>query len=189
MNQSDLRQLYGKPSELVTEAHVPFLDDTAQSFIRACRFLLISSSNEQGFVDISPRGGEPGFVSIVDNRTIEFLDMPGNKKILTFTNIINNSRVGLMFVVPGNLELLRAYGNAELITDKQQIAESGGNGENNKGLVRVHIKKVFPHCGKAITQAELWNPDSWQNEAASQVPGIIDMARGMASARQGESDD
>jgi len=186
MSQSDLRQLYGKPSELVREAHVPFLDDTARRFIRTCRLLLISSINEEGFVDISPRGGEPGFVRIVDNRTIEFLDIPGNKKILTFTNIVNNSRVGLMFVVPGILELLRAYGNAELITDQKQIAESGGNSENNKGLVRVHIKKVFPHCGKAITQADLWNPDSWQNEATSEVPGIFDMARGMASARQGE---
>jgi PPOX class probable FMN-dependent enzyme len=188
MDQIDLRQLYGKPSELVREAHVPFLDDTAQRFIRACCFLIISSHNDEGFIDISPRGGEAGFVRITDKRTIEFLDMPGNKKILTLTNVIKNNRVGLMFVVSGNRELIRAYGTAELISDKQEIAKWGGDVASNKVLVRVHLEKVFPHCGKAIGKADLWNHESWQNEASENVPGLLDMAKGMASARREDCD-
>lgn len=186
MNESDLRQLYGTPSERVSEAHAPFLDDTAQRYVRACRFLLISSLNEQGFIDISPRGGDAGFIRVVDNRTIEFLDLPGNKKILTFTNIAKNSSVGLMFVVSGNRDLMRAYGTAVLISDKEGILEWGGDVDQNRVLVRIHINKVFPHCGKAITKADLWNPESWQDSALLAVPGLLEMAKGMASARLDE---
>ena len=188
MSQNDLRQLYGTPSELVKEAHVPFLDDTAQRFIGACRFLLISSSNEEGFIDTSPRGGDAGFIRIVDNRTIEFLDIPGNKKILTFTNIAKSDKVGLIFFVSGNNDFIRAYGSAQLISDQKQILQWGGDVASNKVLVRIHIKKVFPHCGKAATKADLWNPDAWQGEAMSAVPGLVEMAKGMASARQDSHD-
>lgn len=184
MNNSDLRALYGTPRELVKEAHAPFLDDTAARFIRACRFLLISSSNSEGFIDISPRGGDAGFIRIVDNRTIEFLDIPGNKKILTFTNIADNDKVGLMFIISGSQHLMRAYGSVELISDPKQILEWGGDVDSNRVLVRVHINKVFPHCGKAITKADLWNPESCQGEAALAIPSLLDMAEGMASARR-----
>ena len=188
MNPIDLRELYGKPSELVREAHAPFLDDTAERFIRACRLLLISSCNDEGFIDISPRGGEAGFVRIKDKRTIEFLDMPGNKKILTLTNVTKNNKVGLVFFVSGNRELMRAYGTAELISEKQDIVKWGGDIASNKVLVRVNLEKVFPHCGKAIGKADLWNSESWQSEASANVPGLLDMAKGMASARRDASD-
>ena len=84
--------------------------------------------------------------------------------------------------------LSSAYGTVELISDKQQIAEWGGDVESSKVLVRVHLEKVFPHCGKAIGKADLWNHESWQNEASADVPGLLDMAKGMASARRGDSD-
>tara|TARA_B110000503_G_scaffold131241_1_gene205555 strand:- start:858 stop:1427 length:570 start_codon:yes stop_codon:yes gene_type:complete len=188
MSKIDLRQLYGEPSELVREAYAPFLDDTAQRFIRASRLLLISSGNDEGFVDISPRGGEAGFIRIIDKRTIEFLDMPGNKKILTLTNVTKNNKVGLMFVVSGNPELIRAYGTAELIRDEQEIVKWGGDIVSNKVLVRVHLEKVFPHCGKAIAKSDLWNHEFWQSEASENVPGLLDMAKGMASARRDDYD-
>ena len=77
---------------------------------------------------------------------------------------------------------------AELINDKQEIEKWGGDVPNNKVLVRVHLKKVFPHCGKAIGKADLWNHESWQNEASDNVPGLLDMAKGMASARREDCD-
>ncbi|MDA9367997.1 pyridoxamine 5'-phosphate oxidase family protein [Flavobacteriaceae bacterium] len=188
MSEIDLRQLYGEPRELVREAYVPFLDETAQRFIRASRLMLISSCNDEGFMDISPRGGAAGFIRIIDKRTIEFLDMPGNKKILTLSNVKKNNKVGLMFVVSGTQELLRAYGTVELIEDEQKITDLGGDTSRNKILVRVNLKKIFPHCGKAMAASDLWNHETWHGDTSEKVPGLVDMAKSMAIARQQDDD-
>ena len=185
MNKTELRQLFGEPKELVREAHAPILDATAMRFIGTCRFLLISTINEDGYIDISPRGGDEGFIKIVDDKTIEFLDIPGNRKILTFSNLVNNDKVGLLFIVAGNSELLRVYGRAELITDENEILDCGGRVDRNKVLVRIHVNKVFPHCGNAMSKANFWDAETWGTSADADFPTLKEMAIGMAAARGG----
>ena len=59
----------------------------------------------------------------------------------------------------------------------------GGEPDKNKTLVSIQIEKVFPHCPKALNFAHLWDSSTWIDAKAAGVPGLLDMAKGMAASR------
>lgn len=78
-----------------------------------------------GRLDASPRGGEPGFVPVVDETTLWIPDAPGNNRLDSFANIVETGRVGMLFLIPGIDETLRVNGRAHLSTDpdkREQLA-------------------------------------------------------------------
>lgn len=178
-----LQTLYGQPRDIVVDAWAPQLEETAIRFIRNSPLVVLSSINESGFVDISPRGGTPGFIEILDEKHIAFLDQPGNKKLHSLHNLLNNPKVGLMFMIPGVKEILRAYGIVDLCHDQQKIEAMGGESDKNRTLVTIQIEKVFPHCPKAMNFARLWDSSTWVDPAEAGVPGLLEMAKGMAASR------
>ena len=182
-SDQQLQALYGRPSDIVNDAWAPQLEETAISYIENAPLMLLSSVNESGFMDISPRGGPPGFIAILDDKHIAFLDQPGNKKLHSLYNLLNNPKVGLMFMIPGVKEILRAHGIAKLSHDKDEIEKMGGDPGKNKTLVTILIEKVFPHCPKALDFAHLWDSSTWVDAKELGVPGLLDMAKGMAASR------
>ncbi len=151
---------YGQPKGHLNEKELPKLNKHSKHFITISPFLVLSTSAaNDGPADASPRGDAPGFVQILDDKTIAIPDRPGNRRADSFHNIIENTEVGLLFMVPGMNEILRINGRAKLTTDTEILASMQVKGKLPKAALIVQIKDVYMHCGKAIIRADLWNPD------------------------------
>jgi len=132
------------------------LEKYSRQFIELSPFLVISSMGTDGVADISPRGEKPGFVKILDDKTVAIPDRPGNNRIDTFTNILSNPAVGLIFLIPGMNEVLRLQGDAEIRDDEDLMARFEVNGKLPRAVVVVKLREVYLHCAKAIMRSELW---------------------------------
>lgn len=123
--------------------------------------LFISTTGADGRADVSPRGDLPGFVKILSDQTIAIPDRPGNRRVDTMSNILAHpgASVGLVFLVPGVDEVLRASGRAIISADPKILATMAVNGKTPKLAIVISLDEVFFHCGKALKRAGLWDPD------------------------------
>jgi predicted pyridoxine 5'-phosphate oxidase superfamily flavin-nucleotide-binding protein len=96
----ELREVIAPPSELVTEKEVSAFDEYCRDFIARSPFVLVASSDGHGSIDISPKGDPPGFVQVLDGRTLAIPDRPGNHRADTFVNVVRHPHVGLIFLSP-----------------------------------------------------------------------------------------
>lgn len=180
-DEAALRGLYNDPKPLVTAAKAARLDALCRRFISLSPLVIVSSRRAEGAIDISPRGGAPGFVAALDDRTLAIPDAPGNNKVETMTNLTRDPSVGLMFVIPGIDEMLRLHGRATISTDPEVLSRvADGTGAPKSALV-VAVDLVYPHCGKAFKRARLWAPDSQRERKRDQVPTLGEIAVAMAN--------
>jgi PPOX class probable FMN-dependent enzyme len=114
----DLRGVYEPANELAVKKELDHVDRHARDFIAASPFVVLSTSDADGWPDASPRGDAAGFVKVVGEKRLHLPDRPGNNRLDTLENIMRNPRVGLLFLVPGRLETLRVNGRARLLTDQ-----------------------------------------------------------------------
>lgn len=157
-----LRQLYRMPSKLVESKKTGHLDEITASVVRSSPFFLVSSSDADGNCDVSPRGGPPGQLVVLDDKTIVFPDLNGNNLIDSLTNFIENPKIGLLVLTPGRDETLRIDGTARLTTDPELLGLWEGSLRQPKVAIVVTVENAFMHCAKAFRRAEFWNPESWQ---------------------------
>ena len=121
--------------------------------------VIVSSVGTDG-LDNSPRGDAPGFVRIIDQNTLALPDRPGNNRIDTLRNVLHDSRVSLLFIIPGIGETLRVNGTA-LISDEPAMLESFAvNGKPAKTVLLVTVDAAFFHCSKAFVRSDAWNPET-----------------------------
>ncbi len=154
----DLRAQAGPVAPLVAAKVLHTLDVHATRFIALSPFVVIASSGPGG-ADASPRGDAPGFVRVLGPATLLIPDRPGNRRLDSYLNLIDNPQIGLLFLVPGIDETLRVNGAAQITTDAGLLAPCAINGRVPlRGLV-VRIGEVFFHCGKALIRSALWNAD------------------------------
>jgi PPOX class probable FMN-dependent enzyme len=156
-----LRQLLGNPHPFTKEKIGSRLDDVSREFIGATPLLFLSTVNVDGRPTVSPKGDAAGFVSIVDEQTLIIPERPGNKLMMGFENILDNGRIGLIFVQPGVEETLRVNGRATLCLDPSLQEQMAANGKPALLLIKVEIEEVFFHCAKAFKRSKAWQPDSW----------------------------
>ena len=155
-----LREHFGEPNDLVKQAVVPKLDRHCRRFIEHSPFLVIGSQPGSGSADVSPRGDPPGFVRVLDDATLLIPDRPGNKRVDTMHNVLENPRVALLFLVPGINECLRVNGRAEITTDQALLAPAAVNGKAPATGILVHVDEAMIHCAKAMMRAKLWEPET-----------------------------
>jgi len=155
-SEAQLREIIGHPSELVKNKTIHELDAVCRAFIAEAPFLLIASADAQGRMDVSPKGDPPGFVQVLDNTTLLIPDRPGNRRADTFLNILENPRIGLLFLIPGKRETLRVNGEAALIQDADLREPLAVNGKIPKLLLAVNVEEAFFHCPKCIMRSDLW---------------------------------
>ena len=155
-----LRAHFGEPSDLVKLAVVPKLDRHCRRFIEHSPFLVIGSQAPGGAADVSPRGDPPGFVRVLDDATLLIPDRPGNKRVDTMHNILENPHVALIFFVPGINECLRVAGRAQVTTDRALLAPAAVNGKAPATGILVHVDEALIHCAKAMMRAKLWDPET-----------------------------
>jgi PPOX class probable FMN-dependent enzyme len=152
-----LRQIYGYPSERAQRKCLNHLDVHCRKLIAAAPFLVIGSSHRCGAADVSPRGDTLGFVRVLDDKTLLIPDRPGNNRIDTLSNIIENPDVALLFLIPGMNETLRVNGTAAITQDPDLLLSSAIHGKVPKAAILVTVAEAFLHCAKALIRSRLWD--------------------------------
>lgn len=158
-SEADLREVLGSPSEAVLVKISDRLNGLTRQWIERSPFLCIATASSGGNLDVSPRGDPPGFVRILDERTLLIPDRPGNKIADTLRNVIDTGRVALLFVVPGVDDTFRVNGSATLTDDAGLLAPSSVEGKVPKLGILVSIEECYGQCAKAFKRSDLWNPD------------------------------
>ena len=172
-----LRELYENPGELVIMKEKTCLDQYSRRFLELSPFAVIATSDKNGKLDSSPRGDYPGFIKSIDDNTVAIPDRPGNNRIDSLTNIIENPKIGILSMVPGFDECLRINGNACLVTSMELLSQFEYNGKLPKSIILVSIEEIFFHCGKAIIRSGLWKAESKVDRSAMPSLGRILMAQ------------
>lgn len=162
---TELRSVLGQPSHRVLRKKISLLDGHCEAFIGKAAFVLVASADRRGRMDLSPKGDPPGFVRVLDNRTLAIPDRPGNRRIDTFRNVLENPQVGLLFLVPGKHETLRVAGRASIVRDAALLASMGVEGKVPEFALVVHVEQAMFHCGKCIIRSGLWSAERWPDPA------------------------
>ncbi|MEN8196823.1 MAG: pyridoxamine 5'-phosphate oxidase family protein [Pseudomonadota bacterium] len=165
-NRDALREVVGQPMALAATKEMPRLDRHCRAFIALSPFLCMGTMSADGKADVSPRGDPPGFVKVLDDRTVLIPDRPGNRRADSMTNLLANPSIGLIFFVPGVEETLRLNGRATIVRDAALLADMAVNGKAPKLAIRVAIDEVFFHCAKALKRSRLWDPETRIERAA-----------------------
>ncbi|MCE7993013.1 MAG: pyridoxamine 5'-phosphate oxidase family protein [Roseivirga sp.] len=174
-NTDQLVDLYGTARGRAKDKVLEALEKHCINFIGKSPFLVLSSFNSTGQVDASPRGGSPGFVKVLDEKTIAIPDGKGNNRLDSFRNIVDTGRAGLLFLIPGMDETLRLNGTAYLTTEASIIDLFTDQRHRPKTCLIIEIEEVFLHCAKALMRSELWSASS-QIER-SELPTIGQMLK------------
>lgn len=157
---SELRTVYKPPAPRAAQKVLDHLDDHCQNFIALSPLCILSSANADGQADASPRGDPPGFVQILDDKTLLLPDRPGNNQVDSLQNIVQNSGVGLLFFVPGMNETLRVKGKAEIVTDDDLLEPMKMRNRAPISGLRVTVEEAFLHCGRALIRSRVWDPEA-----------------------------
>ncbi len=179
-----LRNLYGPARERSLKKEIPSLDAHAVRFIGLSPFVVLASSDAQGHMDASPRGGDAGFVKVLDEQTLLLPDAPGNNRLDTLENIIATGRLGTLFMVPGFDETLRMNGRAVLSTDPADLALCADARRTPALVIRLTVESVYLHCAKALMRSALW--DASRHIERSRLPSMGEMLRDQIRAFKGE---
>lgn len=155
-----LRVLYKPATGLAIDKQLDYLDGHCQNFIQHSPFVVIATSNQAGETDASPRGGEKGFVQVLDEKTLLIPDWPGNNRLDSFENIISNGQIGLLFLIPGVDETLRINGRAALHTDEELCMQCGEGDKLPKLVVNISVDEAYLHCAKSLMRSRLWQPET-----------------------------
>ena len=156
----DLRSRYGEPSENAVRKSLDRLDRHCRRFIELSPFVVLATSGADGRADCSPRGDPPGFVAVLDDRTILLPDRRGNNRTDSLRNVLENPHVGLLFMIPGANETLRLNGRATLTTDPERLAPLAVNGRAPRSGLLIEVEEVFLQCTKALVRSRLWADES-----------------------------
>jgi hypothetical protein len=157
-SQEDLREHFGQLSPLAEKKVLNHIDRFCRDFIALSPFLVIASSDGKGHADASPRGDAPGFVAVIDDKTLLIPDRRGNNRVDTFGNILASPGIGLIFLVPGINETLRINGRAEISQEPDLLTPLTVQNVTPVIGLKVHVDETYFHCGKAIMRSKLWNP-------------------------------
>jgi PPOX class probable FMN-dependent enzyme len=172
--KEDLRSLIGTPSDLAVHKVISELDEHCRHFIAQSPFLFMSTSDQTGQCDVTPRGDAPGFVLILNNKHLVIPEHPGNRRMDSMYNIIENPHAGLIFVIPGLEETLRINGRACIVRDQSLLEQMQVKGRNPVLGIGIEIEECFIHCAKAFKRSHLWNPESWsKKEKLPSIPSMM----------------
>ena len=169
----DLAGLYGDPLPAVRAKVIDRLDRHCRDWIARSPFVLVGTSNADGRCDVSPKGGAPGFVRVLDERRLTIPDAPGNRLVDSLRNIVANPHVGLLFLIPGLEETLRVNGRASLTRDPDLLEQLADGAKPPKVAIGVEVEEAFLHCAKAFKRSSLWLPERWPSTDGLARPAQI----------------
>jgi uncharacterized protein len=187
-----LRELSAQPSTRANNKIIDHIDDICRRFIAVCPFVVVASRGAGGHLDLSPKGDPPGFVTVLDAKTLAIPDRPGNHRLDTFNNVLMHPDIGLLFLIPGHGDSLRVRGKGRIVRDHSLQARLAVEGKPPNLVLVVTVEQAFMHCRKCVVRSGLWNAERWPDlsnvptlaegimahakpiEAAAEVQAIID---------------
>jgi PPOX class probable FMN-dependent enzyme len=172
-SQSELRDVYRSPGDVVVQKLLGRLDQHARTFIEASPLVLVGTASPDGTADVSPKGGPAGFVVVLDDQRLVIPDLAGNNLLDSITNIVDGSGIGLLFLVPGVDETLRVNGHACITTDPSVLDACAVKDKRPKAAIGVTVTQQYMHCAKAFRRSELWRPQTWPDRATLPSLGCI----------------
>jgi PPOX class probable FMN-dependent enzyme len=171
-DETMLRALHYAPMSRATDKVLSALDAHCRRVIALSPFCVIATQGPNG-ADVSPRGDPPGFVRVLDDKTLLLPDRVGNNRLDGYANLLANPRIGMLFLVPGMNETLRVNGTARITDDTRLLQPSTVNGRPPKVGLVISIEEAFLHCGKALVRSKLWDPNQQIDRAS--LPSYAEM--------------
>ena len=168
----ELHRIYGDPGEASLVKVSPTITPHYQTLIEASPFATLATSGPEG-LDCSPRGDKPGFVRVMDARTLAMPDRRGNNRVDSLRNIVRDRRAGLLFLLPGSGTTLRVNGAAHLDTDPDLLASFAIEGKVPRSVITVTLGEIYFQCARAIVRSSLWDPACHVVPSALPSPGQI----------------
>ncbi len=129
----------------------PTFTDEDRAFIQRCAMFFVATADAHGHPDCSYKGGLPGFVRILDDRTLVFPDYDGNGMYRSWGNLLVNPHVGLLFLDFENPKRIRVNGTAQINERDPLRAEYPGS----VFIIRVTADTIFPACPRYIHKMQL----------------------------------
>jgi PPOX class probable FMN-dependent enzyme len=167
-----LEGIYGVPAAAVLKKEVAYIHPHYRKFIEAAPFALLATSGSNG-LDVSPRGDPAGFVRVHDESTLLLPDRRGNNRIDSLRNVLHDSRVSLIFLIPGIGETLRVNGTASIQVDPGLLSTFSIDGKSPLSVLVVKVNAVFFQCSRAILRSHLWDPSKHRDRGDLPSPGTI----------------
>ncbi|QEY15714.1 pyridoxamine 5'-phosphate oxidase family protein [Cellvibrio sp. KY-GH-1] len=165
MNQS--QELFGTPSEKAATKVRPYMVDWVQSFIKNSPFMVMATSNYNGDCDASPKGGLPGFVKVISEKLLLIPDVAGNKLFQSYENFETNSKVGLIFFIPGVNSSARVNGSIRILRKSdpefEKIALEVYNPDEKAKILQailVDVHESYSQCPRALAFSKLWSTET-----------------------------
>lgn len=159
-SREQLREVYPEPKGRTVRKVIDHMEEHCRAFIALSPFVLLSTAGADGKGDVTPRGDAPGFVAVLDDHRLAIPDRPGNNRLDSLQNVIENPEVGLLFLVPGFMETLRINGTAQIRTDKELCERFAVAGRLPPSVLVVTVREAFLHCAKSIMRSRLWDADA-----------------------------
>jgi PPOX class probable FMN-dependent enzyme len=135
-------------------------------FIGLSPLCLVATADASGKQDVTPRGDPPGSFKVLDERTIALADRPGNNRLDTLKNLLENPEIALIFLIPGIADTVRVAGTARLSVDPELLASMAVQGKEPKCAIVISVRQAYLHCAKALLRSKLWQPDYVQPRGA-----------------------
>lgn len=172
-SEAQLRDLFPQPTANSYAKQIDRLDAHCRELIAASPIVFVATSLRDGRCDVSPRGGPPGWVRVLDEHRLLLPEGRGNNRLDSLVNLLDNPGIGLLFVIPGRNETLRVNGHATITTDPELLASVPLRGRVPPVAIGIDADEVFTHCGKAFMRSELWDPGTWPDAGALPTPAEV----------------
>jgi len=149
---------YRPPSQLVLDKEIDRIDPHCAGFIGLSPFAMLSTASAEGWPEISPRGGGPGFVHVLDEHRLALPDRTGNNRLDSLRNLAENPRAALQFFVPGFEETLKVFGTTTLVGPDDVGLDLTEFDRAPRSVLVVDVQRAYFHCAKAVMRSGLWDP-------------------------------
>jgi hypothetical protein len=184
-SMEQLEALYGEknPNSVIKE--IDHINGAYRKLIEASPFVTVATAGPEG-LDCSPKGDAPGFVRILDEKTLAIPDRPGNNRIDGFRNIVRDPRLALLFLIPGCGETLRVNGRAAISVEPKLMQSFAVNGKLPRCVLIVQVESIYFHCAKAIMRSRLWDEASKIDRKSLPSTGAVlaELSGGKAGGEQ-----
>ena len=171
-----LRDFYDAPMPQAIRKDIGHIDGLCRRLIAASPMLFVATHGVDGSADVSPRGGQPGFVTVLDDHHLGIPDATGNRRLDTLENIVSSGHAALIFIIPGRTTTLRVQGRAAVSAAPGLLERLTPVGKPPRTAIVVKAEEVYTHCPKAFVRSKLWDPGSWPDPATLPTSAEVSLA-------------
>ncbi|HLI59294.1 MAG TPA: MSMEG_1061 family FMN-dependent PPOX-type flavoprotein [Solirubrobacteraceae bacterium] len=173
-DEAALRALIGgEPTDTVVSKIADHVNDVTRRFVEASPYVCVATARPEGGLDVSPRGDPPGFVRVLDERTLFIPERPGNRIADTLTNLLHDDRIALLFLIPGVGVTFRVQGRAIITDDAELLTGSAVDGRLPRLGLLVTVEEAYTQCPKASIRSSLWDPAGFVDPASLPSGGEV----------------